>query len=370
MSSCDFTIDLAHPSPQCSTFRHRKLWFDRNSAKIGNRTGAIACQPALRVRLPHKTRWIIGTRPSLVNQIDQALQAIFRPGESRHAAKQDGTDGETIYSYGTLRTYRQRCNTLFNALPADQRPRWLRDVTTEHIRMAITELEQRGTTDAHIKTGLTAMRKLCHGMQRLGWSTMPPEELVPDSLYETRSRSLPRGGYSPDQADRLIAHLEQHRTYGADFAQALRLLRASGLRHMELALLQEPDLDRERPAIHVQRNSAKGGKSRIVALPPADTQGNANLQAALAGIPANRHWLWRGGQRFTARLQQELRSACDELDIPRLGLHGFRNLFAEEYLMRALQRGLDEPEARHEVSRLLGHNRIDVTYNYVPKLGG
>jgi len=108
----------------------------------------------------------------------------------------------------------------------------------------------------------------------------------------------------------------------------------------------------------------------VISMPcPADTQGNANLQAALAGIPGNRHWLWRGGQRFTARLQQELRSACDELDIPRLGLHGFRNLFAEEYLVRARQRGLREPDARREVSRLLGHTRIDVTYTYVPKLG-
>jgi integrase len=298
------------------------------------------------------------------------LRAIFRPGESRHAAKQTGEDAETIYSYATLRTYRQRANTLLNALPADQCPRWLRDLTTDHIRTAMGELEARGTTDAHIKTGLTALRKLVHGMRQLGWSHIQPDELVPDDLYTDLSRSLPRGGYSPEQAERLIDYLGQLRTYGTEFAQALRLLRASGLRHTELALLREDDLDRERPAIHIRRNSAKGGKDRIVCLPPEDAAGTAALHAALAAIPPNRHWLWRGGTRFTDRLQRELRHACDALDIPRRGLHGIRNLFAEEYLHRAIQRGMDEQAARRELSPLLGHHRVDVTYSYVPQLGG
>jgi len=38
----------------------------------------------------------------------------------------------------------------------------------------------------------------------------------------------------------------------------------------------------------------------VISMPPGVPQ-DANLQAALAGIPGNRHWLWlwQGGQRFT-----------------------------------------------------------------------
>jgi hypothetical protein len=78
----------------------------------------------------------MGGKASLASQVNRALLAIFRLDESRHAAKHRGVADRAIYSYATLRTYRQRCLTLLNSLPQDSRPRLLRDLTTAHLDAA------------------------------------------------------------------------------------------------------------------------------------------------------------------------------------------------------------------------------------------
>ena len=64
-----------------------------------------------------------------------------------------------------------------------------------------------------------------------------------------------------------------------------------------------------------------------------------------------------------------MRQACDQLNIRRRGVHGFRATAACEFvdLKRAL--GFTENEARRELAMWLGHNphRIEVTYAYVPR---
>ncbi len=51
-----------------------------------------------------------------------------------------------------------------------------------------------------------------------------------------------------------------------------------------------------------------------------------------------------------------------------LTFHGLRHTFAAEKYLQLMDEGLDDLDARYAVSRLLGHNRSDVTTVYLAAL--
>ena len=170
----------------------------------------------------------MGGKASLASQVNRALLAIFHPDESRHAAKHRGVADRAIFSYATLRTYRQRCLTLLNILPPDSRPRLLCDLTTGHLERGIALLRARDVSDAQIKTLLAAVRKLVWGMCELGWTTMQADDLVPAALNAGLIASPPRGGYSEEQIVQLRLYVAAQRQ-SSELLRLFDLILASGL---------------------------------------------------------------------------------------------------------------------------------------------
>ncbi len=312
----------------------------------------------------------MGKRPSLTRQVELVLSTMNRTAEpagasrSRHAAKAAGAAHQAIFSHNTYRSVQQRVNTLLSNLPPELRPKLLGDLSPEAIRWSVAAMHERGLKGTTIRSTLSALRKLATGMQAKGWCKLRPDELVPDDLYTGLTSSAPRGGYSLSQVEQIISRVRRDPRDGPEFERMIRLLVASGLRHNELARLREADLDRTAGAIHVRGTNAKGGRERVVT---PDDLGRAKLRDALAAIPTGRHWLWTDGPILTRRLQDAIRAACDELGITPKGLHGLRATFAEGFLARRMAAGLSEQQARRELTLLLGHNRIQVTYRYVPQ---
>jgi integrase len=307
----------------------------------------------------------MGGKASLASQVNRALFAIFHPDESRHAAKHRGVAERAIFSYATLRTYRQRCLTLLNILPQDCRPRLLRDLTSAHLERGIALLRARDVSDAHIKTILAAVRKLVWGMRELGWTTTQPDDLVPAALNEGLIASPPRGDYSEEQIVQLRRYVAAQRQ-SSELLRLFDLILASGLRHGEAARLRESDLTRQYGFVRVRGTNAKGGRERTVG-PALDLEGLSALRAAIAAIPPGRHELWLGGRGLTRRLEETIRAGCKDLGYVCKGIHGLRATFASRYIDRQLAEGIPERIARLRVSRMLGHNRIDVTYRYAAK---
>ena len=309
----------------------------------------------------------MGGKASLASQVNRALLAIFRPKESRHRAKERGVAERAIYSYATLRTYRQRCLTLLNILPLDNRPRLLRDLTTADLERGIALLQARDVSDAHIKTLLAAVRKLVWGMRELGWTTMQPDDLVPAPLNMGLIASAPRGSYSEEQLVQLRLYVAARRQ-SSELLRLFDLILASGLRHDEAARLWESDLTRQDGSVRVRGTNAKGGRERTVG-PHLDREGLSALRAAIDAIPPGRHELWPGGPALARRLEETIRAGCNELGHVCKGIHGLRASFASRYIDRQLAEGVPERIARLRISRMLGHNRIDVTYRYAAKRG-
>jgi hypothetical protein len=65
-------------------------------------------------------------------------------------------------------------------------------------------------------------------------------------------------------------------------------------------------------------------------------------------------------------LFQEVRKAARELGIKISGLHRLRSNYAQEKYRNLRANGKTDREARQEVSKSLGHNRIDVVGGYIP----
>ena len=66
-------------------------------------------------------------------------------------------------------------------------------------------------------------------------------------------------------------------------------------------------------------------------------------------------------------LWRTVRDKTKELGIGISGVHRLRANYAQNRYLEFLAQGMDDREARRQISELLGHARIDVTYKYVPK---
>ena len=72
-------------------------------------------------------------------------------------------------------------------------------------------------------------------------------------------------------------------------------------------------------------------------------------------------------QSLARRVRSAVQQACIRLGEPCYSTHGFRRTFAQERYRNLRAEGLDDRAARRALAGDLGHNRIDVTYSYVPR---
>jgi integrase len=295
---------------------------------------------------------------SLIKQCNDALDRLLRIGHSRHADKARGQAGRWIYSYRTRSTYGGRVIAAVKWIKANTHPdlRELRQLTPDDLRAYIRHMERSGHAGGGIRSTISALRKLEHGLHELRW--LPPRaQLVPDDLRTSTPRSGPRLGFGPEQADAILAHVS------AEARLVLRIQRAAGLRIQEVARLQDRDIDRQEGTITIR--SSKGGKDRIV---------SQILDPALLGeLPEGRHWLMDNPGALVRRVQAEVRDACRALEIDTgsgRNTHAFRALYAEELLrsLLASHEDMTEDTAREILSAQLGHQRRSVTYRYAPRL--
>jgi integrase len=100
----------------------------------------------------------------------------------------------------------------------------------------------------------------------------------------------------------------------------------------------------------------KGGRYREVPLPD-DLAEKLNTSKQYIFTP-NRSW--------KSAYYQAVAKAARALDIDLTGVHRLRSNFAQNLYGDLREAGLSDDQARDETSKQLGHNRREVTHNYVP----
>jgi integrase len=297
-------------------------------------------------------------RTTFRGQICRALDAIDHRGESKHLAKreQGWKPGEPVYgifSDGTQNTVFDRAMTFANWLK-ERHPniKRFRDVDEETVRefMAAKTVDCRSNT---VQALLSALRKLQEGLLEMKWIRDP---IVPEE-WEVDGHNIPRGAYPVGDAEAIIKKVGES---NHEYAQVLRFILASGARIDEVFHLRSDKVFTDERKVELL---GKGGKTRRVQVLQPNGLFDLDLTERFVYLDKATGRTWKDG------LRTAVRKACDDLGIPRRGVHGFRGTAAGEFMRLKELLGYDEGEARRELAQWLGHNphRTEVTYAYVPR---
>jgi integrase len=291
-------------------------------------------------------------------QIYRALKAIDHIGESKYEAKQaqgwqPGEAVEGIFSYGTFTTVFKRAITYKNWL-IEEYPglRFFEEIDYEMTTEYLNEKAETCQTDT-VQTIVATLRKLQEGLYAMNWIKA---DIVPTD-WRVDDDHQPRGPYAPDEST-AIWQTVMARDPG--LGQALRFILSSGARIDEVLHLRADKVSLVEKKVELL---GKGGKTRNIRVLDSAILTELDLSRPFVYLPEQQARRWKD------RLERYVRQACDQLDIQRRGVHGFRATAAGKFvdLKRAL--GYTEAEARRELAMWLGHNphRTEVTYAYVPR---
>ena len=167
-------------------------------------------------------------------------------------------------------------------------------------------------------------------------------------------------------AQRIVTFIEKDDPL---IARLLRLMITSGLRIREACYLRAQDIDLEHGIIQLNVkdnvNRTKGSRPRQVFYPSESQDFIGELKSIGNKSPTGHIFPDRGSLPNRARAR--VRAACQMLNIPSLGTHGFRKTFAVKDYEVALKKGESDRHALLATSRQLGHNRSAVTrQSYIP----
>ncbi len=222
---------------------------------------------------------------SLGYQMMRALQGIFRPGVSRHAAKRHHREGTLITGISTMRSMSANVHQFARFI----RRRWpevkcLPQVKSEMALGYIEALKERHISGGNIGRQCATIRKLDVACRKDG--TFPPvaPPLLPywfnggPGKFHSKPKPIP---YTEEQAGAVIQYLEN---IDPEVAKLLKVMWKAGLRVTEAAYLRAQDIDLEHQVIILNEegnaNRTKGGRPRVVEYRPE----NSNFFAGLKNL--------------------------------------------------------------------------------------
>ncbi|OFV85152.1 MAG: hypothetical protein A2W26_13070 [Acidobacteria bacterium RBG_16_64_8] len=297
-------------------------------------------------------------RRNLSHQMLRALQAIFKPGYSRHV---DRLHGRT----DTIRGIQTRRSMVADAKQFARfvRARWpevreLRELRPEMASAMIEELVERDDSGGRIGRMSASLRKLDAACRHIGVMEREAPELLPHALRGLGSsfHSDPCPvGYTIEEARRIVEYVTSQ---DEQVGRVLELMRIAGLRVSEAAHLRGEDIEAEKRLLHLRGavNHSKGGRPREVHLAAGHDAFLAGLVSTARGHPDGH--IFASRRSLPERARAWVQKACEDLGIRPLGTHGLRKTFATEEHRRLRAEGVDERHALRVVAKQLGHNRL------------
>ena len=243
----------------------------------------------------------------------------------------------------------------------------LENISGKHLTSYVLWMQESGKSASTIKTDLAAIRFFHDKMSRPKYQLPTNDELA----VELKRRCF-------GQVDRTWSNIEFNKMLGRalaedryDFILALYLARYAGLRIHECFRIDTAAAEQalRENAVTVK---GKGGKVRTI---PINGKIAVAMRAQLARTPRGQKLLVPDGmptdraitllQLFIMKHRDEVREAGS--DCP-LTFHGLRHTYAAEKYRELTDSGKSALDAHFAVSRLLGHERSDVTNIYLASL--
>ena len=244
----------------------------------------------------------------------------------------------------------------------------LNRVSAKHFVAYVQFLQESGRSAATIKTDLAAIRffhdKLGDAKYRL-----PDNAALGVALEQRRFGQLDRTWTAPELNRLLVLALEVGRE---DYITAIYLARYAGLRIHECFRI---DTASARQALRENAITVKGKGGKVRTVPIEDQRVSLMLKKMLSRTKAGHKLLVpedmptdQAIHRLQAFILDHREDIRDEKDTRPLTFHGLRHTYAAEKYRKLVEGGMGALDAHFAVSKLLGHERFDVTDIYLASL--
>lgn len=267
-------------------------------------------------------------------------------------------------SFRTKERYYEACKRFCAYLAAEYHLQKLENISGKHLVSYVLYLQEQGKSASTIKTDLSAIRFFHDKMSHPRY-TLPDNEELGVVLERRRFGQQDRTWTNPEFGKLIGRAMAEDRE---DYILALYLARYAGLRIHECFRMDTAAAEQalRENAITVK---GKGGKVRTV---PINEQITLALRKQLDRTQRGHKLLVPDGvptDRAITALQFFIMRHRDEVQDPGsdrpMTFHGLRHTYAAEKYRELTEGGMGALDAHFTVSRLLGHERPDVTNIYL-----
>lgn len=297
-------------------------------------------------------------RSSLANQSHRLFEYANRIGQSRHAAKRNGTAQVKIFNRETKHSYATNFTRVLRFARQRFGLRRAADLNADMVAAFVQTLHQRGIAASTIAKYQSIINKADAVMRSCGWKPKSAPPLLPPEPKAPRERADPLP-YTSDEADALIEWLSKLRE--VRFAQLATVQRHAGLRVQEAVMLRAQAISEGGDRISLIRGDGqKGGRPREVMVFDKDAQALLReLQLTALRRARKRIFIESDSTKkikaFVRSYQRALQLAAEALELGHSKTHDLRRTFANEMFLRLKHMGLEDKAAGRVLSTYLGH---------------
>ena len=268
-------------------------------------------------------------------------------------------------SFRTKARYYEASKRFCAYLAAEYHLQKLENISGKHLVSYVLYLQDTGKSASTVKTDLAAIRFFHDKMSRPKYA-LPTNSELGVELERRRFGQLDRTWSGPEFNRLLGKAMAENRD---DFILALYLGRYAGLRIHECFRIDTAAAER---ALRENTLAVKGKGGKVRTVPIEDERIPMMLRKLLAqterghkllvpdGMPTDR--AINALELFIYRYRNEV---SDKDSDRRLSFHGLRHTYAAEQYTKLTEDGMSAIDAHYAVSRLLGHERADVTNIYL-----
>lgn len=244
----------------------------------------------------------------------------------------------------------------------------LSNVSGKHLVSYVQYMQEQGKSASTVKTDLAAIRffhdKLEHAKYRL------PDNAELGVELERRSFGGVDRTWSSEEFTRMAETAAE--AGREDHVLAFYLARLAGLRIHECFRMDTATAEK---ALRENALTVKGKGGKIRTVPIEDERISMMLRKRLSVTKRGHKLLVPDDKRTDAAITELQQFIADHREEVRgkdnhmpLTFHGLRHTYAAEKYKSLIEGGMGELDAHFEVSRLLGHERPDVTDIYLASL--
>jgi len=301
---------------------------------------------------------------SPVYQATVVMQAGQAFGESRHAAKRDGTAVWKIFSFGAMKSYIAAFTRFLRFCRSRYGERYAGKVTPEMALAYIRHLGDLGRKPDYVSKEWAAIKKGDSLMRRLAWK----DQNAPPLLTGGFGR---HSDYAPNpvpstKINEIVDWLDKN-SPDPHYGDLARVQQALGLRPTEAIQLRAEAISLDGSQVTLERgDGTKGGRPRVVEVTSLEgreflvrlrEQGRLNKDGH---VFQDRKGLLRVYERW-------FKCACQAVGLGEQGHtpHDLRSANANVEYARYRQAGLPKRQAEQKISQRLGHQRLEVLKRYL-----